>query len=176
MSEDRRIIETPRGAFALRREQPDDDAFLSHLFRVNNIDVLHLMGLPDETIEKLIAFQYRSQTTTYRTMFADAVFSIIDLDGDTIGRLIEHDEQDVVYFVDFVLAPERQAQGLGSAFIRALMDEWAARGRGTRVKILVNNEPSLKMCRRLGMVEGHSEDMAYVEMRWYPPPRSGAIT
>jgi GNAT superfamily N-acetyltransferase len=169
MSEERRIIETPRGPFALRLERPEDDAFLSHLFRVNNIDVLRLMGLPDEMIEKLIEFQYRSQTTTYRTLFPDAVFSIVERDGDTIGRLIENDEQDVVYFVDFVLMPERQAKGLGSAFIRALMNEWGARGRGTRVKILMNNEPSLKMCRKLGMVEAESSDAAYVEMRWYPP-------
>jgi GNAT superfamily N-acetyltransferase len=129
------------------------------------------MGLPDAMVEQLIRFQYRSQTATYRAMFPDAAFSIIAWDGETIGRLIEHDEQDVVYFVDFVLVPERQSQGLGSAFIRAVMDEWGARGRGTRVKILTNNDPSLKMCRKLGMVESEPDNMAYVELRWYPPSR-----
>jgi RimJ/RimL family protein N-acetyltransferase len=169
MDEERRIIETKRGPFALRLERPEDDEFLFGLFRANNIDDLRLMGLPDEMVEQLIRFQYRSQTATYRTLFPDAVFSIIEHDGETIGRLIEHDEQDVAYFVDFVLIPERQAQGLGSAFIRALMNDWAGRGRGVRVEILTNNEPSLKMCRKLGMVEGEAGDMAYVEMRWYPP-------
>jgi RimJ/RimL family protein N-acetyltransferase len=169
MDEERRIIETKRGAFALRLERPDDDEFLFALFRANNIDVLGLMGLPEEMVEQLIRFQYRSQTATYRSLYPDAVFSIIEREGETIGRLIEDDEQDIVYFVDFVLIPERRAQGLGSAFIRALMNEWAGRGRGARVEILTNNEPSLKMCRRLGMVEGKSDDMAYVELRWYPP-------
>jgi GNAT superfamily N-acetyltransferase len=169
MSEERRIVETKRGLFALRLERPEDDDFLFHLFRANNIDVLHLMGLPEQAIEELIRFQYRSQTATYRGMFPDAVFSIIERDGETIGRFIENDEQDVVYFVDFVLLPERQSQGLGSAFIRAVMDEWAARGRGTRVKILYNNDPSLKMCNKLGMVQSEPDDMGYVELRWYPP-------
>jgi RimJ/RimL family protein N-acetyltransferase len=169
MDQKRRIIETKRGPFALRPERPEDDEFLFRLFRANNINVLHLVGLPDAMVEQLIRFQYRSQTATYRTLYPDAVFSIIEREGETIGRLIEHDERDVVYFVDFVLIPERQAQGLGSAFIRALMNEWAGRERGVRVEILTNNEPSLKMCRKLGMVEGKADDMAYVEMRWYPP-------
>jgi GNAT superfamily N-acetyltransferase len=169
MPEQRRIVETKRGPFALRPELPEDDDFLFQLFRANNIDVLHLMGLTEEMIEQLIQFQYRSQTATYRFMFPEAAFSIIEWEGETIGRFIEHDENDVVYFVDFVLVPERQSQGLGSAFIRAVMDEWAARGRGTRVKIMYNNEPSLKMCHRLGMVESEPDNMGYVELRWYPP-------
>jgi RimJ/RimL family protein N-acetyltransferase len=172
MNQQRRIIETKRGAFALRLERPEDDEFLFGLFRANNIDVLHLTGLPEAMVEDLIRFQYQSQTATYRALFPDAVFSIIERESETIGRLIEHDERDVIYFVDFALIPERQAQGLGSAFIRALMDEWAGRGRGVRVKILTNNEPSLKMCRKLGMVESEPDDMAYVELRWYPPRRS----
>jgi RimJ/RimL family protein N-acetyltransferase len=169
MPEERRIVETKRGPFVLRPERPEDDDFLFHLFRANNIDVLLLMGLPEEMVEQLIQFQYRSQTATYRGMFPKAAFSMIEWDGETIGRFIEHDEKDVVYFVDFVLVPERQSQGLGSAFIRAVMDEWGARGRGTRVKILYNNDPSLKMCHKLGMVQSGPDDMGYVEMRWYPP-------
>jgi RimJ/RimL family protein N-acetyltransferase len=169
MSDERRIIETKRGPFVLRPERPEDDDFLFRLFRANNIDVLLLMGLPEEMVEQLIQFQYRSQTATYRGMFPKAAFSIIEWDGETIGRFIEHDEQDVVYFVDFVLVPERQSQGLGSAFIRAVMDEWGAHGRGTRVKILYNNDPSLKMCHKLGMVQSGPDEMGYVELRWYPP-------
>jgi GNAT superfamily N-acetyltransferase len=176
MTEQRRIVETKRGLFFLRPERPEDDDFLFQLFRANNIDVLLLMGLPDETVEQLIQFQYRSQTATYRYLFPKAVFSIMEWEDETIGRFIEHDEEDVVYFVDFVLVPERQAQGLGSAFIRAVMNEWAARGRGTRVKIMFNNEPSLKMCHKLGMVQSEPDDMGYVELRWYPPRPDGRGT
>jgi RimJ/RimL family protein N-acetyltransferase len=169
MSDDRRIVSTARGDFALRPERPEDDAFLFRLFRLNTIDVLHLMGLPETEIEKLVGFQYRSQTASYRALFPDACFSIIDFAGETIGRLIEHDEGEVVYFVDFVLLPERQAQGLGTAFIRAIMDEWATRGRGTRVQVLVTNEASRRLCRKLGMVEVELDDQAFIELRWYPP-------
>jgi GNAT superfamily N-acetyltransferase len=171
MSSERRIVATPRGDFIMRPERPQDDAFLFRLFAANNTGILRLAGFPDEAIERLVAFQYRSQTATYRGMFPDAAYSIVAFGGEDIGRFIEHDEIDVVYFVDFVLFPEHRAKGLGSALTRALMQEWAAKGRGTRVKVMINNEPSLKMCRKLGFVQGEPDEMAYVELRWYPHGR-----
>ena len=89
-------------------------------------------------------------------------------EGEEIGRFIEQDETDVVYFVDFLLAPQHQAKAIGPAITRALMEEWAARGRGTRVEVMINNEPCLKMCRKLGFTEGKPDERAYVELRWYP--------
>jgi RimJ/RimL family protein N-acetyltransferase len=168
MSE-QRIIATPRGNFVLRPELPEDDPFLFRLFAANNLQTLRLAGFPADFIDKLIAFQHRSQTATYRGMFPNAVYSIVEFDGEAVGRFIEHDETDVVYFVDFVLFPEHQAKGLGSALTRALMQEWATKGRGTRVKILINNEASLTMCHKLGFVESGPAEGAYVELRWYPP-------
>jgi GNAT superfamily N-acetyltransferase len=164
-----RIITTPRATFTLRAEQPEDERFLFDLFVFDNIEKLRAGGIAPQMIEELINFQFRSQTATYRGMFPDAIYSIVSADGKDVGRFIEHDETDVVYFVDFVLLPEYQAKGYGSALTRALMEEWAARGRGTRVKILINNEPSLRMCRKLGFAQGEPDEMAYVELRWYPP-------
>jgi GNAT superfamily N-acetyltransferase len=171
MSSTPRVIATSRGDFILRPERPEDDRFLFELFVANNIDILHKGGFPPETIEKLINFQYRSQTSTYRGMFPDAIYSIVSFEGKDIGRYIEHDEIEVVYFVDFMLLPQYQAIGLGSALTRALMQAWAARGRDARVKIMINNEPSLKMCRRLGFVQGEPDEMAYVDLRWRRPSR-----
>jgi hypothetical protein len=34
---------------------------------------------------------------------------------------------------------------------------------------MINNEPCLKMCRKLGFTEGKPDERAYVELRWYPP-------
>ena len=113
--------------------------------------MLRLAGFPEEFIEKLITFQFRSQTSTYRGMFPDAIYSIVEFEGEPVGRFIEQDETDMVYFVDFLLFPENRTKGLGSALTRALMEEWAAKGRGTRVKVLMNNVASLTMCRKLGL-------------------------
>jgi ribosomal protein S18 acetylase RimI-like enzyme len=164
-----RTIRTPRGDFVFRPERPADERFLFDLFAAHNGVMLQQAGLPAAMIEKLLESQFRSQMTTYRHMFPDAIYSIIAFGGDEIGRFIEQDETDVVYFVDFLLAPQHQAKGFGPAITRALMDEWAARGRGTRVEVRVTNEPCLKMCHRLGFTRGEPDERAYVELRWYPP-------
>ena len=169
MSGELRTIPTPRGDFIFRPERPDDEPFLFRLFAAHNSVTLRQSGFPAETIDKLMDFQFRSQTQTYRTMYPDAIYSIVLWDGREVGRFIEYDETDVVYFVDFLLDPQYQAKGLGPAITWALMQEWAARGRGTRVEVRVTNEPCLKMCRRLGFMEGESNKAAYVELKWLPP-------
>ena len=172
MSGELRTIPTPRGDFIFRPERPEDEPFLFRLFAAHNSEVLRLSGFAPEMIDKLMEFQFRSQMKTYRAMYPDAIFSIISWDGYEVGRFIEYDETEVVYFVDFLLDPEYQAKGLGPAITWALMEEWAARGRGTRVEVRVTNEPCLKMCRRLGFTEGKPDERAYVELRWYPPNRA----
>jgi ribosomal protein S18 acetylase RimI-like enzyme len=169
MTSELRTISTPRGEFVFRPERPQDERFLFALFAAHNSAMLRQAGIPGAAIETLLEFQFRSQTATYRSTFPDAIYSIVAFEGEDIGRFIEQDETDVVYFVDFLLSPEHQAKGLGPALTRALMEEWAARGRGTRVEVMVNNEPCLKMCRRLGFAEGEPDARAYVELRWYPP-------
>jgi GNAT superfamily N-acetyltransferase len=164
-----RTINTPRGDFIFRPERAGDERFLFRLFAAHNSLMLRQSGIPDGMIDNLMELQFRSQMRTYRTAYPDAIYSIVLWDGREVGRFIEHDETDVVYFVDFLLDPDYQAKGLGPAITWALMQEWAARGRGTRVEVRVTNEPCLKMCRRLGFMEGKSDERAHVELRWYPP-------
>ena len=171
-----RTIETARGTFIFRPERPEDERFLFELFGAHNGIMLRQAGLPDAMIETVLESQFRSQTATYRNMYTNGIYSIIAFEGEEIGRFIEQDEVDVVCFVDFLLWPRYQAKGIGSAITRALMEEWGARGRGTRVEVMVSNEPCLKMCRRLGFSAGKPNQHAYVELRWYPPhlvPKKG---
>jgi RimJ/RimL family protein N-acetyltransferase len=164
-----RTLHTPRGDFIFRPERAEDERFLFGLFAAHNGIMLRQAGLPAAMIEHLLESQFRSQTTTYRNMYPDAIYSIIVFEGEEIGRFIEQDETDVVCFVDFLIAPQHQAKGFGPAITRALMEQWGARGRGTRVEVMVNNEPCLKMCRRLGFTEGKPDERAYIELHWYPP-------
>ena len=169
MSGELRTVPTPRGDFIFRPERAEDERFLFDLFAAHNGIMLRRGGLPAAMIDNLLETQFRSQAATFRNMFPDAIYSIIALEGEEIGRFIEQDETDVVYFVDFLLAPPQQAKGFGPAITWALMQEWAARGRGTRVEVMINNAPCLKMCDRLGFTQNKPDARGYVELRWYPP-------
>src|SRR5690349_2866193 len=141
-----RRYETSRGCVTMRLEGPDDEPFLEGLFRSHAERPLRAAGLSDAAIDTMMRFQYRSQSGTHRAMYPDAGYWIIESEGEPIGRLIEHDEDGTVYFVDFALLPERQAKGLGTAFIELVANEWAERGRGARVEVRIGNLASLKLC------------------------------
>ena len=136
----------------MRPETPDDEPFLRSLFSSHAARDLIAAGLDEAAIGTMIAMQYRAADQTQRSQFPDAAYSIIESEGAAIGRLIEHDEGERVYFVDFALLPERRAQGLGTAFIEKVANEWAAKGRAARVEVLYTNRASLRLCEKLGFV------------------------
>lgn len=166
-----RRYDTAKGSVTLRPERPEDDAFLFALFAGHAGRPLKAAGLADDAARTLLAIQYRSQSAKHRDSFPHAVFSIIESDGTAIGRLIEADEGETVYFVDFAFLPERQAKGLGTALIEMIADEWGAKGRTARVEVRTGNVHSLKLCAKLGFVRTTEERLGYVELRRAPPGR-----
>jgi ribosomal protein S18 acetylase RimI-like enzyme len=164
-----RLVTTTLGPFTLRRERPEDGDFLFNLFKDHNARILRFGGLPEPTIEQLIAFQFQSQTKTYRGLYPDDAFSVVAFGGEDVGRIVEHDEGDVIYVADILFRVDCQGRGLGTALIGALKDEWAARGRGGRALVMSGNVPSLKMWRKLGFDGAPIADGSHLDMRWYPP-------
>jgi GNAT superfamily N-acetyltransferase len=163
--EPERHYHTAYGSLTMRPERPEDDAFLVALFRSHTARPLRQAGLPDAAIETMTAFQYRSASGTHRAMFPKALYSIIESEGAPIGRLIEADEGDTVYYVDFALLPERQAQGLGTAFIIQVSDEWARHGKAARVEVLKTNVHSLKLCANVGLIQYADLGNGYVGLK-----------
>jgi ribosomal protein S18 acetylase RimI-like enzyme len=166
MNEPIRRIGAGDDMISLRRQTPDDAAFLYHLFRANTLRTLELSGLPLVFLNDLIEMQHRSRMQTYRSMFPDAVWSIVERAGAPIGEIVENDEADCIYVVDIALLPELQGRGIGTALMRAVMDESRSRLRAVRAKVIVTNEPSLKMFRKLGFAAAAPDAMAFVNLRW----------
>ena len=150
----------------LRLERADDHDFLFRLFCANRIWILKLAQIPESAIDDLILLQHRSQTSTYRSLYPNAVYSIVEHDGKPVGRVIEHDESREVYFVDIAFMPEHQRRGFGRAVIGTLRDQWAARGRNARAKVAIENEPSMRLFRALDFVPVSTDADAYVTLRW----------
>ncbi|HEY2069739.1 MAG TPA: GNAT family N-acetyltransferase [Rhizomicrobium sp.] len=160
-----RRYETAYGTLTLRAETPGDEPYLFALFKSHTERPLKQAGLPDAAIDTMVGFQYRAQTSTHRSMFPNAVFWIIEQDGVPMGRIIEDDEGDAIYWVDFVIDPKLQAKGLGTAFIIAMADGWAAQGKGVRVEVQPQNFHSLKLCAKSGMTKYADLPSGYIGLR-----------
>ncbi|GEM_PF-1304808 len=152
------------GSVTLRPQRADDEAFLFALFDAHAGRVMRQGGLPEPRIRTMLEFQFRSNNATHRNTFPDATYSIIESAGRPIGRFIEADEGETVYFVDFALLEDRQAKGLGTALTEKIADEWALKGRAARVEVFQDNTPSLKLCAKIGFVETGSNGMGHVNL------------
>jgi ribosomal protein S18 acetylase RimI-like enzyme len=172
MSKQVRHIDAAGTAISVREQAAEDDAFLYSLFRANNMRTLELSGLPLAFLDDLVAMQHRSRMQTYQKMFPAAAWSIVECAGQPVGEIVEHDEGDRIYVVDIALLPDWQARGLGTALMREVMARCAARGIGVRAKVMINNEPSLKMFRKLGFVASAPDEVSYIELRFPAPVKA----
>lgn len=159
-------IASAAGELVLRPESEADRPFLAELFRASHAPPLLDAGLPESQVEQLVAMQLKAQDATYRTLFPNASFWIIERDGAAIGRFVEDDEDGWVYFVDIAVLPAARRGGVAREVTHARIAAAAARGRGARVKVRIDNHASLALCRQLGFVE-HARDDAgvYIELR-----------
>jgi RimJ/RimL family protein N-acetyltransferase len=161
-------LRTSHGTMVLRPERKEDTPFLFELFRSHALAELAAMPADDAIKENLVRMQFRSSTATYQALFADARFDIIENDGTPIGRLITDPGGDTACMVDYALIPERRGGGLGTAIIVAVLDQLAPQDRPMRVKVGMTNEPSLRLCARLGF-RRVNDDMPMLQLEWLPP-------
>jgi ribosomal protein S18 acetylase RimI-like enzyme len=163
-------IGVPEGRLQMRSEQPDDEAFRFGLFCDSRPAEFALLRLDAAGLEQLMRLQFHAQNVTYRAHFPDARFDIIELDRRPIGRIVVNRPGDVIHIVDQAIVPELRNRGLGTAVMRALMEEATRSGLPVRLKVASSNDPSMRLYLRLGFVP-ILHDALYIEMEW-PAPRS----
>jgi RimJ/RimL family protein N-acetyltransferase len=161
------------GRLRLRPETPADEAFRFRLFCDSRLPQWYAVALDPELRERLMRHQYEAQSTTYRARFPQARFDIIELDGETIGRIVVNRPGSMVHVVDHAIVPALRGRGLGTAIMRALMEEAAAAGLPVRLKVADANDPSLRLYLRLGFKPIETVP-AYIELEWSGGAAPGA--
>lgn len=149
----------------LRPETPADRAFRYQLFCDSRLPEWYAAEFPPGVREQLLAHQFEAQTASYPMQFPQARFEIVELDGEPIGRIVVDRPGDHIHIVDQAITPQMRGRGLGTAIMRALMDEAAAGQIPVRLKVASANDPSMQLYLRLGFrtIEVHP---MYLDMEW----------
>src|ERR1700726_3777708 len=140
------------GMLHLRPERDEDAPFRFKLFCESRPAEFALLQLDPAVFEQLMRFQFHAQTVTYRANFPDARFDIIERDRAPIGRIVVNRPGTMLHIVDQAIVPELRNRGLGTAIMKALMDEATRNGLPVRLKVASTNDPSMRLYRRLGFV------------------------
>ena len=155
---------------ALRPARPADEPFLCALYASTRQAELAATDWLPEQIDAFLADQFALQSRHYAEHYADAAFSVVEQDGEPVGRLIVLAGADEVRLVDVSLVAERRGRGLGTALVQRVLA--AASGRRVVLHVEVFN-PALRLYERLGF-RAAEQVGAYWRMEAEPGAPDGA--
>jgi ribosomal protein S18 acetylase RimI-like enzyme len=150
----------------LRPVEDADRAFLVELYGSTREEELAPAGFDEATKHAFIDHQFSAQDAHYRGNYPGATLDVIEVDGRPAGRLYVHRGPSDIRIMDIALVPEFRGRGVGTALLRALMQEADASGRKLSIHVEVNN-PARSLYSRLGF-EPAGEHGIYVLMERPP--------
>lgn len=145
----------------LRTANLDDDFFLQELFSDVRSAEFTQFGFPLEQLKPLIAMQYNAQTQSYKAQFPNAENSIIELDGEKIGRLLINSENKITNLVDIAFLHNFRGRGFGSYLLNKLKTE----SETVELSVYKTNFGAIRLYERHGFVVTNDDGM-YLEMEW----------
>jgi ribosomal protein S18 acetylase RimI-like enzyme len=145
----------------LRTADIDDDAFLADLFFDVRSSEFIQAGLSDMQLKPLLAMQYNAQTQSYNAQYPNAEHSIIELNGEKIGRLLVNAEGKKTHLVDIAILHNFRGQGFGSFLLEKLKSEAEIIG----LSVYKTNFGAIKLYEKHGFAVTNDDGM-YLEMEW----------
>jgi RimJ/RimL family protein N-acetyltransferase len=161
---------SPAGKLTLRPEREEDRDFRYQLFCDSRQPEFKLLLTPP-VYQQVMAHQFHAQTVSYRNQFPHARFDIIELAGAPIGRIVVDRPGNMLHLVDQAIVPGHRNQGIGTAIMRALMEEARAANIPVRLEVASENDPSMRLYLRLGFIPVEHVPL-YIGMEWRARPQS----
>ncbi|HEY6804033.1 MAG TPA: GNAT family N-acetyltransferase [Pyrinomonadaceae bacterium] len=157
---------------SLRPATPADDAFSLQVYATTRADEMAVVPWTDEEKQAFCEMQFHAQRSSYLQFQPEAEWLIVMRDEQPVGRMIVNRSADEIALMDIALLPEHRNAGIGSKFIKDLMDEAAATGKKMTLHVEGYN-PAFRLYTRLGFKEVGEEGF-YLAMEWSPESRVNA--
>lgn len=135
----------------LRPAGPGDAEFLRLLYASTRDAELALVDWDDAGRAAFLRMQFEAQDRHYRAQFPEARFDVIEREGRPIGRLYVDRSPDEIRVIDIALLPEHRRRGIGTALLRAILEESVRGGRPVRLHV-ERTSPAARFYERLGFV------------------------
>lgn len=155
------------GVIRLRPTTATDDPFLCALYASTRTEELAPVPWTEEQKRAFLEMQFRAQSLHYSTHYASASFMVIESGGEPIGRLIVDRRPEDIRVIDISLMPEYRGRGIGTMFLRELLNEAEASSKPVSIHVEHFN-PAMRLYERLGFRHIDSNGV-YHRMEWRAP-------
>lgn len=147
-----------------------DYAFMRALYGSIRAEEMTLFPFTEEQREQFLDQQFHAQTVYYTEHYPGADLSILEEDGQPIGRFFIDRRTSEIRIMDIALIEEARKEGIGTGLIREILEEGVRTGK--RVTIHVEGfNPALRLYQRLGFQHIDTNGVYYL-MEWKPGPGS----
>lgn len=144
----------------------DDDALLRRIYASTRADEMAMVPWTEPEKVAFLNTQFEAQHKYYQEVFPDAEFSILEMDGEPVGRLYIDRRKQEHRLIDIALLPEFRGKGIGGALMERVLDEAREANKLVRIHVEKNN-PAMRLYRRLGF-EQIEDQGVYFLMEWQP--------
>jgi len=145
------VSETAR--IALRPAGTEDEELLFRVFYHARVEEFRPAGWEEARLTAFLRDQARLQHAYYHSVFPEAAFDVVEVDGAPAGRLYVDRTGDSIHIIDIALLPEYRGRGVGSALMGQLAEEADAAGRSISLMV-ESSTPARRLYQRLGFVAG----------------------
>lgn len=102
----------------LRPVTPADRPFLLAVYASTRADELALVNWSSDQKTAFVAHQFNAQDTDYRRRFPQAMFSVVEHEGQPIGRLYTIVLDTELLVLDIALLPQWRGRHIGTALLQ----------------------------------------------------------
>jgi N-acetylglutamate synthase-like GNAT family acetyltransferase len=149
-----------------------DEPFLFELYSSTRSDELSRVPWGDEQKQAFLLHQFQAQQQYYLTKYPDALFQVIKLDDDSVGRLYIAELIDEIRIIDITILTEFRGKNIGTTLLEEILI--AADKKNKAVQIyLETNDQSANLFARLGFAPVTDEG---IHQLWRRPAKSRAKT
>jgi RimJ/RimL family protein N-acetyltransferase len=166
MEESEESTTSDKGVVALRPTRAADEAFLLQVYTSSREQEMALVSWDAAQREAFLKLQFTAQQQHYNDYFPDSDHSIIELDGEPVGRLYVARTDEEIRLLDITILPRYRGAGLGTPIIEGVMAEAARACKPVRVYVEYYN-PSRRLFERLGFYS-IEESGINIRLEWSP--------
>jgi ribosomal protein S18 acetylase RimI-like enzyme len=133
---------------SVRPVRDSDEPFLREVYASTRIEEFSVVKWTTPELEAFLRMQFDAQHRHYQTLYPDAQYSVVLLEGLPVGRLYLHRSPSAFRIIDIALLPPYRGRGFGSALISEVLAE-AARVKKPVLIHVERTNPALRLYRRL---------------------------
>ncbi|MEJ2445956.1 MAG: GNAT family N-acetyltransferase [Exilibacterium sp.] len=126
-----------------------DRDFLLELYASTRASELSQTSWDERQINAFIEMQFRAQDIHYRNHYQGALFQIVELNAQAIGRYYLHETEQDVRIMEITLLPDKRGGGIGRSLLQREIQIAHTNGKTLSLHVECFN-PAMRLFERLG--------------------------